>query len=325
MTASVTVDLAGGQLGGAARFRAELAGYLEQRPVPGIRLIGTSRPLNPAWLAVREAAAARRGRRVALNNVGFLAPGGERWTLLANALHFPTAAEAAALDPRLRAAMARQAAVVHRAARRSDVLIAPCTAMAERIAAVLPETADRLVVRMHPISALRSSPARTGSLIFCPVLFAPYKHMAERIGEWLTAVDGVLDEAVRMIVTASPHEVPARLAMSPRLHFVGRLSVAEAHRMWSRCRAVYFPTVLESFGCPLAEARSNGSPVIAVDSPQNREVGGAALRGYTQGDRDSLLHATQAALAGAVDPDPAPFDPAAYFDWLLTGDSGVSR
>ena len=56
--------------------------------------------LSPAWLAAREASAVRRSRRVALNNVGFLTPGGERWTLLANALHFLTAPEAAALDPR---------------------------------------------------------------------------------------------------------------------------------------------------------------------------------------------------------------------------------
>src|SRR5260370_33696856 len=108
------------------------------------------RRLGAAWLVGREAAATRRSRRVALNNVGFFAPGGERWTLLANSLHFLTRAEAAALDPALRAMAARQAMVVHRAARRSEGLIAPCTALAERIAAPLPRGATPLVVRMHP-------------------------------------------------------------------------------------------------------------------------------------------------------------------------------
>lgn len=317
MATAVTIDLAGGQIGGAGMYRAELGRYLERRAAPGVRLIGTSRPLNPAWLAIREAAAARRTRRIAVNNVGFLTPGGDRWTLLTNALHFVTAAEAARLEPRLRVAMARQSVVVHHAARHSDMLIAPSTAMAERITAVLPGVAGRLVVRMHPISVTEAEPRRSGSLVFCPVLFAPYKHMADRIGEWVEAVDGTLDDTVRMIVTAGPDEVPAGLAASPRLHFVGRLGMAHARRTGSRCRAVYFPTSLESFGVPLAQARADGQPVIAVDSPQNREIAGPALRGYTLGDRDSLLQATQAALSARLQPDPAPFNPDVYFDWLL--------
>jgi hypothetical protein len=35
----------------------------------------------------------------------------------------------------------------------------------------------------------------------------------------------VMDDAIRLVVTASPAEVPASLAASPRLHFVGRLAV----------------------------------------------------------------------------------------------------
>jgi glycosyltransferase involved in cell wall biosynthesis len=313
----VTVDVAGGTVGGAARFRDELRGYLERHGRGDVRLIGAGRGLTPGWLAAREAAAARRGRRVALNNVGFLAPGGERWTLLVNALHFLAAHETAGLSPALRAQVARQARVVRRAALRSDLLVAPCTAMAERVAAVLPAVAGRLVVRMHPVSAAAPARPPEPSMIFCPVLFAPYKHMPDRIAEWLAAADRALDDQVRLVVTASPAEVPASLAASPRLHLVGRLTVARARDMRERCQAVYYPTGLESFGCPLAEARAVGRPVIARDTPQNREIAGQALCGYTPGDSDSLLHAIQAALTRTVAPDPAPFDPDAYFDWLL--------
>jgi hypothetical protein len=317
MTTAVTIDLAGGKIGGAARYRIELNGYLDRRARHDIKLIGASRRLSLAWLAAREATAARRSRRIALNNVGFLTPGGERYTLLANALHFLAGPEMAALDPGLGVAVSRQAGIVHRAARRSDVLVAPCTAMAERITAVLPDVADRLVVRMHPVSAVATARPRGGSLILCPVLFAPYKHMADRIGEWLAAVDDVLDDSVRLIVTASPAEVPASLAASPRLHFVGRLTVGDADGLWRRSRAIYFPTGLESFGCPLAEARANGVPVIARDTPQNREIAGPALCGFTLGDAYSLRQATEAALTARVAPDPEPFDPDAYFDWML--------
>ena len=314
---SVTIDVAGGNLGGVARYRDELSGYLERRARHDVKLIGTRRRLGPAWLAAREAAAVRRSRRIALNNVGFLTAGGERWTLLANALHFLTGDEMAALDTRLRAAMWRQAGIVHRAARRSDVLVAPCTAMAARITTVLPDVADRVTVRMHPVSALTTPRGQRRAMILCPVLFAPYKHMADRIGEWLAAVDEVINDSVRLIVTASPSEVPASLATSPRLHFVGRLSVAQTGDLWSRCQAIYFPTGLEAFGFPLAEARVNGVPVIARDTPQNREIAGAALCGYTLGDGDSLRHATEASLNARITPDPEPFDPDAYFDWML--------
>ena len=317
MGAAVTMDLAGGQAGGAGRYRAEVRDYLERRRRDDVRVIGAGRRLTPAWLAVREAAAARRGRRVAVNNVGFLAPGGERWTLLTNALHFLTATEESALDPVLRAAVRRQAGMVRRAARRSDVLVAPSTAMAERVAAALPGATGRLVVRMHPVSPRGRARKPGGSLVFCPVLFAPYKHMADRIADLLAATADLQGGRVRLVVTASAAEVPASLAASPRLDLVGRLSLAQVQEAWARCQAVYFPTGLESFGCPLAEARVAGWPVIARDTQQNREIAGPALCGYEPRDRDSLRLATEKALACEVTPDPGPFDPDAYFDWLL--------
>ena len=100
MTAAVTIDVAGGPAGGAARFRTEVYEYMKRRNREDIKVIGMRRRLSPAWLVGREAVTARKSRRVALNNVGFFTPGGERWTLLANALHFLTEAETAGLDPR---------------------------------------------------------------------------------------------------------------------------------------------------------------------------------------------------------------------------------
>jgi glycosyltransferase involved in cell wall biosynthesis len=170
---------------------------------------------------------------------------------------------------------------------------------------------------MHPVSANPVPRRPGGSLILCPVLFAPYKHMTDRIAEWVRAVDGVLDESVRLIVTASPAEVPTRLAASPRLHFVGRIDHQELCRLWACSQAVYFPSGLEAFGWPLAEARVNGQPVIARDTRQNREIAGPALCGYALSDPDSLAHAIKTALQGGIAPDPRPFDPDSYFEWLL--------
>src|SRR5450631_1542866 len=109
MTPAVTVDVAGGPMGGAARFREELLLYLSRTGRDDVKVIGSERRLSPSWLLRRELARPRRVRRVALNNVGFLTAGGERWTLLGNALHFLTEAELSNLDPSLRSISRRQA------------------------------------------------------------------------------------------------------------------------------------------------------------------------------------------------------------------------
>jgi glycosyltransferase involved in cell wall biosynthesis len=319
MSAAVTVDAAGAQMGGAARYLDELRGYLDRTGREDVEIIGSLRRVEPGWLVRRELGSRGRVRRVALNNVSFVTPGGKRWTLLRNALHFLTELEQARLEPALRDSVRRDAMVVHLAARRSDVLVAPSTAMTERIAAVRPDLANRVVVRPHPVSAARAAHAQEplDRVILCPVLFAPYKQMAERLAELLAAVGDLADPSVRVRVTAVPEEVPAAISRHPQVELVGRLPGRELRDMQLRSRAIYFPTALESFGYPLAEARASGQPAVARDTAQNREIAGSALCGYTQGDPDSLRRAVQAALTADLAPDPGPFDPDRYFGWLL--------
>ncbi len=93
-----------------------------------VQVIGSQRWVSAAWLVRREMVGGRNGRRVALNNVGFFARGEHRWTLLRNALHFLSEAEAAAHCPTsLRTMACRKAAAVRLAAHRSDVLVVPST------------------------------------------------------------------------------------------------------------------------------------------------------------------------------------------------------
>lgn len=313
MTAAVIVDAAGAQMGGAARYLDELRGYLTRTGRGDVEVIG-SRRLTPGWLVRRELARGQRSRRVALNNVGFVARGGQRWTLLRNALHFLTEAEEAAF---LCASVRRDAVVVRLAARRSDVIVVPSTAMAERVTRVEPDLRDRIVVRPHPVSGPSVSRLPGDPVILCPVLFAPWKQMVPRLTELLAAVSELEDPSVRVRVTACAAEVPAAMAHHPRVELVGRLPYRELRDIQARSRAIYFPTGLESFGYPLAEARVGGQPAIARDTAQNREIAGPALCGYTIGDSDSLRRAVEIALTSDVTPDPGQFDPDRYFGWLL--------
>lgn len=314
MTAAVIVDAAGAQMGGAARYLDELRRYLARTGRGDVEVIGSRRRLTPGWLVQRELVGGARGRRVALNNVGFVARRGQRWTLLRNALHFITEAEEATL---LGASVRRDAVAVRLAARRSDVIIVPSTAMAERVARVEPGLRSRIVVRAHPVTADPAPRPPREPKIICPVLFAPYKQMAERLSGLLRVVGELEDTSVRVLVTADRAEVPAAIRRHPRIELIGRLPHARLRELRARSLAIYFPTELESFGYPLAEARVSGQPVIACDTEQNREIAGPALCGYAPGDLGSLRQAVVLALTVHVMPDPAPFDPDCYFGWLL--------
>jgi glycosyltransferase involved in cell wall biosynthesis len=317
MTGPVTVDVAGAQVGGAARYAAELRSYLERTGRGDVRLIGTARRVDPIWLAQRETIGPRSRRRIALNNVSFMAPGAERWALLRNALHFLTEAEALTLEPSLLASVRREAAVVRLAARRADAIVVPSTAMAERVIRLLPTVKKRLSIRPHPVSPYSVPLPLRDPAILCPVLFSSYKHMGERLSELLAAMDACGDPSVRLRITAERAELSADLAANPRTELLGRLSHTELRSLWARSKAIYFPTGIESFGYPLAEARASGWPVIARETPQNREIAGSALCGFTPSDPASLGAAVEFALGRTVEPEPMPFDPNAYFDWLL--------
>jgi glycosyltransferase involved in cell wall biosynthesis len=317
VTTTVFVDAAGGTVGGAGRFRMELYQYLARTGRDDVRLIGAFRRIDPSWLIRREMNIPTRGRRVALNNLSFLMPGGERWTRLGNPLDFLTDEEWSKLDSSLRKESRVRTPIVRMAARRSDVIVTPSMAMAERVGHTMPSLRSRITPRLNPVSADSVPKMPRENVILCPILFSPYKHMIRRLSEWITAVDEHIDPSVRMLVTADKTELPDDLACHPRLDLVGQLSQAEMRPLWARSRAIYFPTGLESFGFPLAEARVNGQPVIARNTDQNHEIAGPALCGFSVGDVDSLRDATQRALASKIAPDPAPFEPDAYFTWLL--------
>ena len=119
MTRTVTVDIAGSRMGGAARFAGELHQYLARTGRGDVHLIGAEHRVDPSWLLRREMTGPFRGRRVAVNNVSFVRPGGERWTLLRNALHFLSDDERPRLPASLRAEIGREAAVVRATARRA--------------------------------------------------------------------------------------------------------------------------------------------------------------------------------------------------------------
>jgi glycosyltransferase involved in cell wall biosynthesis len=317
--ASVTtvLDLAGGTGGGAGRFREQYLRYATERALPARAALGLEEHVTPGWLIRRESLAQGSTKAVAANNVGFVRAGTRRWTLLRNANHFLSPDEWEATKSQLGLGFAAQTRMVHLAAHRSEALVVPSTSMAERVAARLPRLADRLIVRFHPLQVpprVRAENERPAAIL-CPIVNSPYKKLTAHL-ELLQRALG--NRAVRVTCTMTRGEASASLRSDARFTFVGVLDRAALRREYDAAGGVYYPTSVESFGYPLAEARAEGMPVIAQDTAHNREIADGALFGYRDGDSGSLADAVDGALSTDITADPKPFAPTPYFDWLIS-------
>ncbi|WP_250281198.1 glycosyltransferase [Frankia sp. CiP1_Cm_nod2] len=328
-TGTVLVDCAGARMGGARRLLLELESYLVDNRRPDVRVIGRDQPVSPAWLIQRERPWRHR-RVVSLNNVGFVVTPARRWLLLHQPQHFLDPEEIRKLGGRVDREIPWQAQVVRQAARRSDMIVVPTTGMARRVAMTAPDLSSRISVRPNPLSmAPEPVTGRRPEVFLCPVLFARWK----RMGDILRTVDEAVDivrrghrTEIEVLVTATPWEARAEgLGDARHLRFIGRITHTEVARYRRRSWATIYPTRIESFGYPLAEARLAAQPVVAHDTPHNREVAGGALVPFTQEHPDDIADAIRRALETRVPPEPGnPFDRDRYFDWMLGATEATS-
>jgi len=317
--ADVVLDAAGGDAGGAARWRAELDRYLNAG-AHRVSVIGRGRRLTPDWLVRRELLARGAELVVAPNNVSFSLSGGQRRVLLRNALHFPYASERPLLA-RMPKQFRMQTPVVHRLLSRASLIVVPCTAMAGRVEHHLPAAAARIVVRPHPVTALGARLSAGEPFVLVPVVPGPYKNLTSQLRLLLNAAERLRHPA-GIRVTAKASELPSDLATHPRITAMGSVPHARLAESWRSAAAVFYPCTFEAFGYPLAEARVYGVPVIAPDTSQAREIAGRALVPYTPADPESLADAVRR-IGEDVPAEPLAFDPGAYFAWLLAAE-GIS-
>lgn len=323
--AETVIDSAGAVQGGSARFLRELKLYLGQKAPANITLLGDNRQLSSSWLIQREVVARSATRRISLNNVGFANPRGTNITLLRNILQFATLEEMQHLGFTPSRRLKLQTPIVRTLARASEVLVVPCTRMAEQVRRISPTLNEKLTVRFHPVA----KPAWAGEApshprdVLVPIVPQPYKNLDQHLPEFLKATDEMEGEPVRLIVPSSPEALP-RLAEHPRVEFIGPQRSSDLEAWWRRCGAIFFPVEFESFGYALAESRVYGRNVIAQDTAQNREIAGHALQPYRRNDRSSLTAAVTASVQQVPKPDSGPFDPDEYFAWLLGGASETS-
>ncbi|AVT32864.1 mannosyltransferase [Plantactinospora sp. BC1] len=326
----VVLDAAGGDRGGAARWRGELDAYLAGSAVRP-RVIGRGQRIGPGWLLRRERLV--RGARlvIAPNNVSFGYAGRERRVLLRNALHFLHPDEEHLLG-RLPRSFRAQIPMVRLLARRADLVVVPCGAMADRVVRHVPAVRHRIAVRPHPVTPVDAWAPDDRAWLLVPVVAAGYKNLVPQLRMLLDTVGrggpdpagrggAAAEHGIEVRVTARPGDLPPDVTAHPALRAIGVVPHDQLLSFWRRATAVYYPCTLESFGYPLAEARASGIPIIAPETAQAREIAGRALLGYQPDDPESLAAAV-ARIREPVVADPAPFDRTGYFDWLLGPEPG---
>jgi glycosyltransferase involved in cell wall biosynthesis len=76
--------------------------------------------------------------------------------------------------------------------------------------------------------------------------------------------------------------------IAQRVQFVGPLPRRETQRLYRDADLFVFPSWLESFGQPMAEAMAHGLPIVAADTPLNREICGESAVYFRVGDANDL-------------------------------------
>ncbi|WP_191564280.1 glycosyltransferase family protein [Janibacter melonis] len=135
------------------------------------------------------------------------------------------------------------------------------------------------------------------------------------MSELLRELDRV-DLAHQVAITGTPADYGDFVREHRRTKFIGVVPSEVLDDYWRRADVIFFPPTLEAFGYPLAEARVHGKLILAPDSEQAREIADQALLPYNLGQSHSIGDS----LVGrppSIYPDPAPFERASYFEWLL--------
>ncbi len=90
------------------------------------------------------------------------------------------------------------------------------------------------------------------------------------------------------------HAEVARAGVAPWVTVLSDQSDDQIARLYSEADVFLFPSVCESFGYPMVEATAAGLPVVAADTPVNREILGSGGFFYPVGDVAAAADAIEA-------------------------------
>jgi glycosyltransferase involved in cell wall biosynthesis len=91
-----------------------------------------------------------------------------------------------------------------------------------------------------------------------------------------TTVDPTCEGSTGTVTYREDRALAQEPSVSARVRFVGALPREQTERLYLNSDIFVFPSLTESFGFPMAEAMSHGLPIVASDTPVNREMCGEA-------------------------------------------------
>ncbi len=153
------------------------------------------------------------------------------------------------------------------------------------------------------VRAYASLPQRAISLLYIS-LYAEHKNLMtllkalpllnkDRNCKFLlkTTVNPHWEAASRVLTQADDISLAGRQDIAPWVEFAGPLGQKEIKEQYHNADIFVFPSITESFGHPMAEAMAHGLPVVAADTPVNREMCGDAAIYFSPLEPDLLAQA----------------------------------
>jgi len=219
-------------------------------------------------------------------------------------------------------------AVVARAARRADALVAISEAAREEIVALLGIPAARIAVvpngrgREHAAAAADPAAVRarhrlTGErLVLCVAAKRPHKNQ-----ELLVRAAPLLGERTDVVLAGHPEPYDAELRRlasavgAANVRFADYVPDAELEALWALADCAAFPTLAEGFGLPVVEAMDRGVPVACSDIPVLREVGGDVPAYFDPRDPAALAAAVETAIGAGAERVARGRERAAGYSW----------
>ena len=191
---------------------------------------------------------------------------------------------------------------LRRVASRSDALVCVSEATRRALTDRLPGAAGRVDVIPDGVSGVFLERGAVGARIEAPyLLFVGTFEARKGLDTLSAALDLVGDARARIVLAGRPgwgaDEALSRLGGRPEVEIVFEPPDERLAELYRGAAALVYPSRLEGFGLPVAEAMVSGCPVISSDLPAVREWAGEVPIYVPTGDAEGLAGAIRRLLA----------------------------
>lgn len=207
----------------------------------------------------------------------------------------------------------------------ADVVMTPTQAMLDDLRRFVEVDSWKALVNHYGVAPLEPSPTEaervnTGGLLrnssvvrlIYVSLYSEHKNLTtllkampllnkNRTGKFLlkTTVDPAWEGAAWTVQHQDDLALARRPDVAPCVEFFGPLNKEQTHRLYKEGDIFVFPPLCESFGHPMVEAMVHGLPIVASDTPVNREICGEAAVYFSPLDPEDLARQIRLLAADA--------------------------